>query len=83
MRDQVRIYYHPERSMYVGGRSAGKMWIGAVPLEDADPETFFREAICQGLIISRAGACPPLFDYLIKEPDDKFMVCEQRAGWLR
>lgn len=83
LRDQVRIYYHPEQSMYVGGRAAGKMWIGTVPLEKADPETFFREAICQGLILGRAGACPDLFGYRIDEPKDKFMVCEQRAGWLR
>jgi hypothetical protein len=59
------------------------MWIGSVPLEDVDPDTYFREQVCQGLIISRAGACPALFEYLIEEPDDKFMVCEQRAGWLR
>jgi hypothetical protein len=82
-RDQVRIYYHSDRSMYVAARAAGKMWIGAVPLEQADPDTFFREAVCQGLIISRAGACPALFDYRIEDPDDKVMVCEQRAGWLR
>lgn len=83
MRDQIRIYYHPDRSMYVGGRSAGKMWIGAVPLEKADPETFFQEAICQGIVLGRAGPCPPLFGYRIDEPQDKFMMCEQRAGWLR
>jgi hypothetical protein len=82
-RNQVRIYYHPDRSMYVAARAPGKMWMGAVPLEQADPETFFQEAVCQGLVISRAGACPALFDYRIDDPTDKFMMCEQRPTWPR